>query len=319
VRAIFILVVIFLSSVYTSSSDAALLPVQIRQNHDEVSILTLNTWALPIGHFGSTDKSRHFKLIGELNSGGFDIICLQEVFNVKFREVLSEYIWDGYYTLDDFQCKRRAINLFTMDCRGGLVTLSKYPVLKEMFYEFPIDRKYSIIEKIGKKGFLITTIDMDGRIINIINTHLYSGNNRYAQQRRLEQLAYMSETLDKIEEYHLYPAVFAGDFNIQHPGVVSRQEQYKLREYNYITEDLKFFDTTIEFTEESTTFDMASNYFNISGGIGQKLDYIFFRERDHDLNLKGSQVVFTHERSVSDHNGYKIRFSLSDNTAITRR
>lgn len=318
-RAIFILIIIFLSNVYTSSSDGTKLPLQSQQDQDEITLLTLNTWALPVWHFGSTDRSRYFKLLGELNTGGFDIICLQEVFNSKFREVLRDNIWDGYTTLNDFQCERRAKNLFTMDCRGGLVTLSKYPVLKEEFYPFPIDNKYSIIEKIGKKGFLITTIDLDGRIINVINTHLYSGNNRYGQQRRLEQLEYMRETLDNIEEYHIYPAVFAGDFNIQHPGVVNDQEQYKLREYKYIVEDLNFSDTTGEFTEESTTFDMASNYFNITGGIGQKLDYIFFRSKDVDLSLKGSHVVFTHERSVSDHNGYKIRFNIGENTAVTRR
>ena len=132
---------------------------------ETLSVLTLNTWGLPVWFGKSTNKSRYKKLIENVTLTNADIVCLQETFHPKIRERIQTLIRQGYNTNTYFECNRYANGLVKMDCFGGLITMTKYPIVKENFYKYEITDEYCIIEVAGRKGFLFTTINVNGEYI----------------------------------------------------------------------------------------------------------------------------------------------------------
>ena len=192
----------------------------IENYENSVSIVTLNAWGLPFWYKQATNENRFFKLISNLNSAGTDIICLQETFNDELRKVIRNNLRKDYFSMTDLKCSRLVNYILKMDCNGGLATFSRFPVISEYFFPFPANDNYSLIEKTGRKGFLFTTVNIYGDHINILNTHLYSGDNNKSQRCRIDQIEFIEKTLGEIEEFKQNPTIFAGDYNMQHPDVV---------------------------------------------------------------------------------------------------
>lgn len=280
---------------------------------NSISVLTLNSWGLPVWFKESTSKKRYFELVRGLNNSDADIICLQETFNANLRNVLRKAIRNNLKTFNDFNCTRKVNGLISMDCQGGLITYSKYPVLSEKFFTFPVEDGYSLIEKTGRKGFLFSTIRIKGDTINVINTHLYSGYGKKAQKWRIKQIMFIHNTIRNIKEYRRFPTVFAGDFNMQHPDVVIENKGNKslLWEYFSLVKTLSLKVPDKHITKDEMTFDSKSNSYNTSLEPAQKLDYIFFKDKKSYFEILESRVMFKNENSVSDHNGYFVSFRFS--------
>jgi endonuclease/exonuclease/phosphatase family metal-dependent hydrolase len=280
--------------------------------NNSISILTLNSWGLPVWFKASTSKKRYFELISGLNNSDADIICLQETFNANLRNVLRKAIRKNLKTLNDFNCSRKINGLISMDCNGGLITYSKYPVLTEKFFPFPIEDGYSFIEKTGRKGFLFSTIKIKDDTINVLNTHLYSGYGKISQKWRIKQIMFIENTLRKIKDFNKFPTIFAGDFNMQHPDIVKEENKKSLLwEYFTLVKTLSLNEPDKHITEDELTFDSRSNSYNTSFEPAQKLDYIFFKDINSSFEILQNRVLFKNDNSVSDHNGYLVSFRFN--------
>jgi endonuclease/exonuclease/phosphatase family metal-dependent hydrolase len=278
-------------------------------NEEKLSILTLNTWGLPVWYGKSTDKSRYKKLIQAVVNTNTDIVCMQETFHPKIREYIQVLLSKGYYTNTDFTCNRYVNGIVKMDCYGGLITLTKYPIIKEKFYVYNITEEYSIIEKAGRKGFLFTTINVDGEYINIINTHLYSGGSEHSEKQRLIQIEYVDSVVNTIQEYKLYPTLFAGDFNFQHPSTEIKNDTSIV--YKQIFKNKEWYEGDDKIEDKEYTYDNKYNRYASKKEKRQKLDYIFWNELCCNLTPEEGEVLYTGENSVSDHNGYKFTFHMN--------
>src|SRR5690625_5020685 len=84
----------------------------------------------------------------------------------------------------------------------GTATLSRFPI---------VEHENSHFEQLGpeQRGVLQTMIDMDGRSLLMINTHLdYRGSDN------AERMLYIRETRDRIlPSYESDAVIYAGDFN----------------------------------------------------------------------------------------------------------
>jgi endonuclease/exonuclease/phosphatase family metal-dependent hydrolase len=180
-----------------------------RGNGLHLRVLTFNCFGVPLV---PTTGARLATLGRELDGAGHDVICLQEI---QFR---------GYLGL-----VRRAFASFPhVAChphlhapKGGLVTLSRWPVARAEFVPYRARGPWytpALADWLLHKGVLVTYLDVDGRTIAVLNTHLlanYNGDwspgNRYArhQQAQLAQLAEVVAALDPT-----VPAVIMGDFNV---------------------------------------------------------------------------------------------------------
>lgn len=309
-KYLIILILLIPSSIQTTDIFYKTININIESCENSVSIVTLNAWGLPFWYKQATNENRFFKLISSLNSAGSDIICLQETFNDELRKVIKNNMRKDYFSMTDLKCSRSVNHILKMDCNGGLATFSRFPVISEYFFQFPVDDNYSLIEKAGRKGFLFTTVNVNGDYINILNTHLYSGDNNKSQRCRIGQIEFIEKTLDEIKEYKQYPTIFAGDYNMQHPDIVQdKMKKGKLWEYFTMVKKFALQDSDEKITSDELTFE--PNFYNSSFEPGQKLDYVFFKDEKCCMEILGNDVIFKNNNTVSDHYGYRVFFRLN--------
>ncbi|HMQ05697.1 MAG TPA: endonuclease/exonuclease/phosphatase family protein [Saprospiraceae bacterium] len=284
--------------------------------HNDLKVATFNTWGLPIKLPGMDQTTRFNVLPDSLLDLNADILCLQETFSKRLRKKIMETLPHSYYHYSDYLCNRRQAGLLMMDCYGGLMTWSKYPIVYESFHAFPFYKGMSIIEQTGLKGFLFTTINFKGTYINVVNTHLYSGLSDKAEYFRLQQLAYLHNVLVQLEQFKAFPTLFAGDFNTSHPEVTSGNDILSPSvTYPLITGEMGFKDTCPTLDDNSYTYDAFSNSYVNKKKERNKIDYIFYRETQHTaMTITERKTIFT-ENNLSDHNGYMSCFTLSYSTS----
>lgn len=277
----------------------------------EVTLLTLNTWGLPLWYGKSSDVNRYGNVVEALNASNASVICLQETFHPKLRNKLAASLDAAYKSFTDILCNRTVHKLVKMDCHGGLITYSKYPIVDEVFYQYPIDSHYSIIEETGRKGFLFTTININGKAINVINTHLYSGSDAHAESQRLKQARYMDSILMTIPAYNLYPTILSGDMNIQHPYSSNYNKETPSKTYKFLASN-QWTDSKQEMDETDFTYDPLQNQYAHKSSKRQILDYVFLNDLCCSFSLVNESVVLNKETSVSDHNGYCVKMNISN-------
>lgn len=270
----------------------------LRQQQGVLDLLSYNTWGLPIELSGHDHERRFETMADSLLTLNKDIICLQETFHPRLRENLLTSLTQKYYTFSDYRCSSEIVPYIKKDCYGGLMTLSVYPIVKEKFYKYPTSDETSIIEKIGSKGFLYSVIQYGDRQINIINTHLYAGDNNKAERMRMEQLRFMYAVLDTVMQVEL-PTFMIGDFNIHHPDVANSNA------YNYILDRMKFEDSKCQLDEKDYTCDSNCNKYVSVDNKPSKLDYIFYKFQN---NLPPSVIhqsrCLDGKDAMSDHFGW---------------
>lgn len=271
-----------------------------------IKAISYNVWGLPVWLPGQNQSQRFRQISDSIQSRDFEVICLQEVFNTKLREQLIDKLLPNYFTASDYKCNQKVIGkLIQKDCNGGLMTLSKYPIINEQFYKYSYVKDCSLIEKIGGKGFLFTTILWNGQPINIINTHLYAGENDNADISRLYQLKEMHNILQDLESYQKYPSLLFGDLNISQPSFENNSDiSLNRKNYNYLIDVMGFHDSVKDFNEENCTINPELNNYISSSQSKKKLDYIMFhvpKSLQNCIWLSNEKLDFIGRSALSDH------------------
>ena len=285
-------------------------------DHDVLKCISFNTWGLPISLHGHDQKDRFERMPDSLLNVGADILCLQETFHPVLRNGIINKLTADYYFKGDYRCDQSVLGIIQKDCRGGLMTFSKFPVVSEEFYPFPSIEGISIVEKIGAKGFLFSVIDMDGKKLNIVNTHLYAGEDQNSEHKRLQQILFMKKKLAEIPEYYLFPTILMGDLNTTHPTIISDERTHVKSEiYPILTSDLDFADSCIEVCENDFTYNGKLNYYIKSKANLQKLDYCMFKNQKgtYKLQLLSQSLAFHYNSFLSDHFGLRVEFKINNN------
>ena len=135
----------------------------------EVRVATVNMWGIP---YVSTYMDERFAALGErLNASDLDLVGLQEVWADGPRLALRDAVRARFPYQADFQS----------DTGGsGLLILSRWPIAKRDFRQFPINGKPWKPwhgDWWGKKGVGIVRVDSPGGPIWFATTHLHA---RYA-------------------------------------------------------------------------------------------------------------------------------------------
>ena len=275
------------------------------------TFLTYNVWGLPYWTPTLDKRNRYPSLPDSLLMAGTDIICLQETFDDKLRKYILNYLSDSYYYNSNYLCNRNFLGLINLDCFGGLMTFSKYPIKWEQFYTHEITQEMKYDEKIGQKGFLISKLKTEIGDINIINIHLHSGRIEKDDQIRLKQLKYLKE---KIEEHALFddPTILTGDLNIIHPSVSDLEPvSVKSKSYSFIVDSLNFEDSVPKLTSDDYTYDHTKNPYATVFQKAQKLDYCFYKIPDtFQASVNHHEVVFNKGNILSDHFGFATSIRL---------
>jgi len=269
------------------------------EHFPEIVLTSFNTWGLPVTLPGHDQNSRFENMGYFLLHTNSDILCLQESFHKKLRKKLISTLKVKYQTINIKNKNSLKQGLIPMDCQGGLLTFSVFPVVSECFLPFP-DNDYSLIEKIGGKGVLWTIINVNGKFINILNTHLYAGESDKAEKIRIEQLKLIQKLILEQASFKDYPTIFSGDFNINHPDLKPSPA------YDFITESMCFIDTAPRIGPDNYTYSGAENPYISNKNYNTKLDYTFIYDPSSTLKTCESERIL-HKIPVSDHFGWKCR------------
>src|SRR6266567_3668477 len=133
------------------------------EKHNKLSLLTFNTLGTP---FFAPDISKRYRRIAHLiNTGDYDVVCLQEIFTYYhlyiFRNILNQFPYVVYQKNP-------------LGPRGGLVIFSKFKLVNPRFitFSYPQNTYVPVYTKIAQQGMLSAEIDQTS--LRIITTHLAS-------------------------------------------------------------------------------------------------------------------------------------------------
>lgn len=287
--------------------------IEQRKESHELTIMTLNLWGLPIWMPGHHQSKRFKRAPGQLLLSGMDILCFQEVFSRKLRKKLLTGLDTIYNVYSDYQCNEPIFGPIVKDCHGGLMTLSKYPIIEEVFYPYPIWDGMRWEEKIGAKGFLISTIDVHGEKVFIINTHMYAGMNDKDATFRLQQLMYMNQVIASNPELEHHKVILMGDLNVRHIRSALRGDIADTYVYNYLLYEMQFQDVQSYNFQNMYTIDHEHNPYTSASEPKQKLDYILYRFPCNSQWMQCQQeLIFNNHQSVSDHLGVTATLSIPE-------
>jgi endonuclease/exonuclease/phosphatase family metal-dependent hydrolase len=141
----------------------------------QIKVLTLNIWDIPF--WFSTKRRERMRHLGpylkEINP---DIICLQEAFDVKHRELIHEALGKkNYHIVEEYDETRRVLLFKRFDLTGGLIIFSKFPIKENSFSHFRRPLRIAFSERVGRKGFLQALLETPMGPLLVVNTHLHSG------------------------------------------------------------------------------------------------------------------------------------------------
>src|SRR5215510_294475 len=171
-------------------------------------IVSFNVWDVPYW-FVKNRKQRMLHIAEYLQRLDAEIICLQEAFDVHHRRLLYDHLGlERYYASGGFEETRKA-PLAEFDTTGGLVILSKFPIIQATFRPFN-QFTPSLIERIGRKGVLEATLETPYGLMQIFNIHLHMGRGFVARSIRFRQLR---SILERVKMQRHLPIILAGDFN----------------------------------------------------------------------------------------------------------
>ncbi|GAA1789212.1 endonuclease/exonuclease/phosphatase family protein [Actinomadura chokoriensis] len=167
-----------------------------------IRVLTFNTL------FRGRARDRIEALAGVLDGSDHDVVCLQEVISPFILAALRRLTPSYPHMARDWG--------FPL-VRGGLVTLSRWPIARTHYEPFTPARP-ARPEWLLNKGALFTRIKLPNGHLTVVNTHLsanmdmdWSPSNAYtkAEQAELGRLATAIRRIDPVE-----PLVAMGDFNV---------------------------------------------------------------------------------------------------------
>lgn len=277
-----------------------ILPLPMR-----LKILTLNFWGVPI--LTGRIQKRLALFAKQILVNKPDIICLQEIWLLKDKKFIKDQLKGRYYVNNSGGSKKLG-EIFNLNRKGGLVTLSRYKIENSKFYQFKKHDYFRIDELVGGKGFLKTQIVSPVGKFILINTHLSAGFKPNNQKIRIQQLNQLLRFAKKTKQE--LPLILVGDFNFK-----PQTPEYRLITKNFIdTGELKNLDTASKEAKlpKSSFYPVWRLFRKLSNRLLEgRVDYVFVKKKQKiSVRPINSWIVFKDKNLVSDHYGYLVHLRL---------
>lgn len=261
-----------------------------------LSLLSLNCFGTPV----PTTRHRLQALASHLEQSSLQIVCLQEVQLVRYQNLIFQAC--GSYPFQAYEPY--------LHCpKGGLVTLSRAPLANQHFETYAEQGLWylpTFMDKILRKGMLITSLHWAGLPVVIINTHIianYSGDwERQGVFARMQekQLHQLAETVANQPANTLVMVV--GDFNIPRGSRLYQDFLHRTGLTDPLAGDRR--------PTHRPPPGVPAHY-------SLPIDFVFVRvppalslEITSDLCFSSKfEVTHRYQDYLSDHNGIEVRFT----------
>jgi endonuclease/exonuclease/phosphatase family metal-dependent hydrolase len=248
----------------------------------EIKVMTYNIWGLP---YPIAKRIKRLKVLKkQIAKQNADLIGFQEVFLKKALEVTKQ---------DSYPYKAYGPKSSFLHFSGGLVLLSKFPIIKTGFIKYNDCKGWDCR---ANKGVLFSRINMGDDLIDVYVTHLNAEGSdmgpRLSQVNQLMKYVRSQSAGNKV--------IFLGDFNFTDDSLL----------HTHMTQILGLNDSHQEYVLDNPDLsDDARNGFT-NGRNTKRIDYIW---TSPEL-LVHSIKVFMKERlyknkALSDHHSVIAHFS----------
>lgn len=178
-----------------SQSDSSL-----KSEAREFSLVSYNVQSRPF-----LDLARAIANLPEIGAraNAYDIVGVQECFSVCNLLLKAATHVSRYY----FDQKQNWWNI----ANSGLASLSHFPLVEhqEIFYQ----AKAEFSDTIASKGVILMRYSLDGKVLDVYNTHMQAGNSEAAQKARAAQAIELATFIsDHSPQDHA--VILHGDFNM---------------------------------------------------------------------------------------------------------
>jgi len=173
-----------------------------------IRLVSINIWDLPIRLPRTRRGTRQRRLLEDLRHLDADIVLFQEAFRPRFRHAILRVV-AGMHA-DGLARDWRWFGVLRMDRAGGLLTLSRWPIVHTRYQRARRFRRMKPDERIGRKGCLWTRIATPVGELLVGNLHLYAGNtptDAHVRSMQIRSLLLRGESQPDV------PTVMAGDCN----------------------------------------------------------------------------------------------------------
>lgn len=225
--------------------------------------------------------------------GKYDIVGLQEVFDKKSRNKLIERLQEVYpYHVGPG--KRGLIKL-----NSGLMVFSKYPILRDDMIRYS---RAAVADRMAHKGAQFVEIEVEGRKVQVINTHAQAQSGENFQAIRDSQYEELESQLLSPNEVVGVPQLIVGDMNTSKSDSLSYRNMLQTFDAN---------DGSVAGDLQTSCNDPANDF----SGNNEKhrpklLDFILLRRNKSQMKVKQRKVKFFRKRWSDDNQ------SLSDHHAV---
>jgi len=175
-------------------------------------VVTFNAWALPVTIPSQEKRRRTTHLPEELAALDADVIVLLELFDVGARRRLLGELCPPFEASAGANDSRRILNLLPADTTGGLLVLSRLPIVATRFVVHSLGSGTKVDERLGRKGAMIVRLESAVGPITVFAVHLYAGTKPKDTNIRMTQLRPLLDVLNS--EANGTPVILAGDINI---------------------------------------------------------------------------------------------------------
>lgn len=236
---------------------------------------------------------------------GYDIVCLQEVFDEDAAEALKESLRANGFHYFIYNVGPSSYKL-----NSGLFIASKYPLESPVYWKHTHS---SGLDSLANKGTLAATVNISGRKFAVFNTHFNAPGigSEASQQAQMRGLLMQQDAYNREHDIR-NNLVALGDFNAKDLSALSggklESDYLDLRPHN----------------EEGTLFDLLPRPGNESTGWNKSnlatwaidrdtgvIDHILLRSTGTLLHQKGTTVI-KRMAGASDHLAIEATFSLLD-------
>lgn len=303
---LFILVLILIFLLYTKPKDTYQSPIPNVGSDDpnKLSVISYNIQMRPFLddiiyrltgiHTHKTDViANKLPLIFEKFNA--DVVVLSEAFSDKLMGQIYHHIYNKGYQYHTCILNENVPNKWI---NGGIIVFSKHPIVEQNELCF---QNSAFVDKYSAKGAQHLKINKNGKLYNIIGTHMNASYDIVRGQTikqckgkaaRFKQMDEIAEFIDKLNIPANEPLIFAGDMNI---------DRYKdIDEYKYMIDRLHMINPP-NFGHKYS-YDEFTNR-KVQKGQGNRiLDYILYSRR-HKQPIFSSSTInkLYYEGDVSDH------------------
>ena len=259
----------------------------------QLSVLTLNVWALPLG-LADDEETRIQAIAKRFPDFDADVMAFQEVWTQSSLRVLTE----GGRRAGYKAIWHRPAGTGS----SGLLVLSRLPIVRRRFVPFRVEglpERIDHSDYYGGKGFALLELATQAGRVTLLDTHLHA---RYAPdaasdtylEMRVAQVVQIAAEVATIAQ----PLVAMGDFNLREGEA----------EYTILLGLTGWVDAAAERNQRQATIVPGNTYRGPgSHSKGQRIDYVFTHDGlDRAITPESTQRVFD---EALDAKGRRIDYS----------